>query len=370
MYDEAKKQVKTRVLHVVSGDLWAGAENQVYALIHCLSKRYGIEVFAVILNDGLLAEKLHEAGIATEVVSEKTNSLPQIYNKLCSIVHNWRPDVIHSHRQKEHVLSSLAARRYRIPWVATIHGSPEHATGLRRRLARLVERLVLRFGTHRIVAVSETLKEELARDYSNVVVILNGISPDYVKKRAVDSSAGELDERACNLVFVGRLVPVKQVDRLIELISHLGQQADHSCILHVIGEGPLRADLEDLVTNRGLSRVVRFYGFLEEPLTVVAQMDAMLFGSKHEGLPIAALEALCLGVPVFGPNVGGLGPLIRESKAGDTISMSNLDDAAHVIISRLQTSESKKSASCLLPRGYTIEASTLSYKDMYQRAVR
>ncbi len=86
------------VLHIFSGDLWAGAEVVIYYLLKELRKYPDLKIIALSLNEGILRDRLRKAGIETHVIAESSYSFPQIYLKALVPVKDKSIDIIHSHR--------------------------------------------------------------------------------------------------------------------------------------------------------------------------------------------------------------------------------------------------------------------------------
>ncbi len=121
------------------------------------------------------------------------------------------------------------------------------------------------------------------------------------------------------LLFMGRLVPIKGLDALMEVLLEVGAQ---TCVLEVAGDGPQRAALEQKAAALGLD--VRFHG------VVVGEAKARLLSSCHgfvlpslilpdgrtEGVPVSALEALSYGLPLWATRVGGVTELVDSHRLG------------------------------------------------------
>jgi glycosyltransferase involved in cell wall biosynthesis len=93
--------------------------------------------------------------------------------------------------------------------------------------------------------------------------------------------------------IVGRLVPVKRVDLFLEIAkSVLSQQsAAAKPIFRVIGDGPLRSQMESLADRLDIANQVDFMGHVDNAERAIAQLDVLILCSDHEGLPMVALEA-------------------------------------------------------------------------------
>ena len=114
-------------------------------------------------------------------------------------------------------------------------------------------------------------------------------------------------------VAMGRLVPQKGFDRLIDWFSKLDKPAH----LVILGEGSMRSKLEARILKSNLEERVSLVGQVEVPWQYLANADAFLLPSRWEGMPNAALEALALGTPVIASSeAGGIIELSAETPDG------------------------------------------------------
>src|SRR5688572_18135302 len=97
-----------KVLHIISGDLWAGAEVQACTLLTTLHRESQVQVAAALMNEGELARRLRDHGIPVTVFPESTLNAAAIVCGLRKLMTQWRPDVVHTHRIKENILGCIA----------------------------------------------------------------------------------------------------------------------------------------------------------------------------------------------------------------------------------------------------------------------
>ena len=109
---------KIKVCHLASGDLWAGAEVQVVNSCRGLLDTGAVDVTAVVLNEGRLAKELQSLGLKVFVLDEQTSTWWQILWQLRRHLHRRPVDLLHTHRYKENILGSTAAK---MSGVAHIH---------------------------------------------------------------------------------------------------------------------------------------------------------------------------------------------------------------------------------------------------------
>ena len=140
------------------------------------------------------------------------------------------------------------------------------------------------------------------------------------------------------LVTVGRLVPWKQIDHLIEALAGCGEAG-----LVIVGDGPERTRLEGLVRDRQLVDRVYFAGqrSKQETSALMAACDLFVLNSTYEGFPHAVLEAMCAGLPVVATAVGGTPELVRDGENGLLIS-PDVDGALAKTLMKLVTSSEER----------------------------
>jgi glycosyltransferase involved in cell wall biosynthesis len=308
-------------LHVISGDLWAGAEVQAYTLISSLRKMADIELAVALMNEGELAQRLRAAGVLVSVFDEHRLSAYRILAGLRTLMESWRPDVVHTHRSKENVLGSLANRlAWNVPSVRTAHGANERATRgakarLRYGLTHWLDRWCGRHLQQRVIAVSRELGAALAADFApqKIVVIENGVDVDAVAAHSGPVEFRQDEPDAIHIGIVGRLVPVKRVDLFLHTAALLRiENPQRKWRFHVFGDGPLRAQLTRSAEDRSIADLVRFHGHRADIVACMAGLDGLIMCSDHEGLPMTALEAAVLGVPIVAHAVGGLADIVPK----------------------------------------------------------
>jgi glycosyltransferase involved in cell wall biosynthesis len=380
MQTESRER-KLRVMHVVSGDLWAGAEAQAWTLLTSLSRREDVEPAAVVLNRGELATRLADAGIRTWLLDESAIGTLHLARLLRRAMREFAPDIVHTHRQKENVLGALVAASLGVPSLRTAHGAEEHEVAwhdARRFLARLVDSLVATFMQRAVVAVSDELAARLSAVWPSVriEVIDNTVDEEALRARtrrgptSMDSDVNATGGKnhgpmpgLHRIGLVGRLVPVKRADLFLDVASELARRSPGHYSFDIVGDGPLSGEIRERASAMQ-AVAVHCHGFVADPSTLVARFSALLITSDHEGLPTVALEALALGVPVISRPIGGLPALAR---AGGRCVLTPGDDAraiadtVELVVGEGRTSES------LLPERYRAATGAARHAVLYRR---
>jgi glycosyltransferase involved in cell wall biosynthesis len=286
-----------RVAMIASGDVFGGAERQIMTLCKSATGLFHGTVFQTL--PGPLVHEAEKNGIKVRTDLIGKGIIGQ-GRALSQIVFAEQFDIIHVHGYRGSVLAFLAlvfgAHR---PVVRTVHGAPEHPMSFKMELYSAIGELSAKLCSAHSVYVSEELKRTIGKSKENSSVIHNGREPALAQPRPV-----EYQDKALNLVAVGRLEPVKGLTRAIQAMGDESMPA--GAHLHLIGDGPQRSSLEALAETLGVAEKVHFHGFRPEALAFIASADALLLPSVHEGIPYVLLEAMSFGVPAIASRVGGI----------------------------------------------------------------
>lgn len=298
---------RKRVVHIISGDLWAGAEAQTYTLIKHLQPL--CDIHAILFNEGILATKLRALGVPLSILDESRLSSWQILLQLRTQLKALKPDVIHTHRQKENILGALAnASTNRSFCIRTVHGAPEFNGTWKTALQRNLDQWVGNYLQDAVIAVSSDLKQQLAGRFpqAKVKVVHNGVDTEELLSQVSEADFKARAPTTRHIGIIGRLVPVKRVDLFLDTAAVLNQDPQLNCHFHVIGDGPMRGALERQAKELGLTESVTFHGHRNDIPSCIHSLDAIVICSDHEGTPMVALESLALGTPVVAHETGGL----------------------------------------------------------------
>lgn len=309
-----------KILHILSGDLWAGAEVMAVNLLKVFNAKGHCNLIVVLLNEGRVAEVLRSAGLKVFVIPESNRSFARLLLDFRKIIKDFCPEIIHSHRYKENLISYLAAGRWtrgnaRPLLVSTQHGMPEEGDGrkpsIKSRIIRSMNYFLLSGGFDQCVAVSEDLKanmiQQLGLRRGKITTIRNGI--------AAPESAAATGRKEFVVGSCGRLFAVKNFALFVEIAAMIRSQlSDVRFVL--AGDGPQREALSQLCRRHGLDGIFSMPGHVDDMACLYKGMDLFINTSFHEGIPMSVLEALGHGVPVLAPRVGGFPEIIDHGKDG------------------------------------------------------
>jgi glycosyltransferase involved in cell wall biosynthesis len=178
--------------------------------------------------------------------------------------------------------------------------------------------------------------------------IISGASPKrlFFLPNVVDTSlftpAPRRTKKPVHLLTVGRMVGVKRLDRFVSLVSALSHRTSVPTNGLIVGEGPLRTELQTQAEELRLSPDrLQFCGTSDEPSQIYRDADILLVTSDHEGTPNVVLEAMACGLPVVATRVGGLPALIQHGKTGYLVDPDDETALTDAVLDLVQSSEKR-----------------------------
>ena len=210
-----------------------------------------------------------------------------------------KPVACISFLSRSNFVAIAAARLFGFKAIISERVSPSshHRHMLGGRLARLATRLAYPRADW-IVCPSAGVAHDLARNFAarKTTVIANPLDAAMLAERAARPHHWQPDKPF--IVAMGRLVENKNVSLLLAALATA--RCDHHLVL--LGDGPLRQQLEAQAAQLGLADRVHFLGFVENPFPLIATARFFVSSSDAEGFPNALVEAMALGVPVIATN--------------------------------------------------------------------
>lgn len=238
-----------------------------------------------------------------------------------------KPSLIHGYLSFPHgylalVAGKLTGRRVGVSMIAgpvetyTFGGSPINSFSYCRPLpvngilSSAILYLLKRFD---IITVTGTYTKKYLVDHGiaeDVIFILPHVVDDRFKPMPIDKDI--------DVVFVGRLAPVKHIETLIYAIEKL-KRTRPSIRVVIVGEGESRSDLEELAAARAVNDQVEFAGYQDNAWEWYNRARISVLTSEREGFPYSVIESLACGVPVITSNCGDVMDVVRDGYNGRII---------------------------------------------------
>lgn len=207
--------------------------------------------------------------------------------RLWRTIRHTRPDLVHAHGNKASSMVGRLLPLLKVRSVATLHSRKKNV-----RMFHAFER---------VISVSQASTANLA--HPAIRIVYNGITPSDSRSEAPDEYWHHAP-RGKRVIAVGRLVPVKGFDLLIDAWRAIDAS------LLILGEGFDRPRLEQLIVSNGLSDRVRLAGHQDGVLRYMRGADLMVISSRYEGCPYVLIEALQQDLPVVSTRVGVMPELL------------------------------------------------------------
>jgi glycosyltransferase involved in cell wall biosynthesis len=205
--------------------------------------------------------------------------------------------------------------------VYTAHGwAFRTVAGRSARLYLWADRLVRPLATMTICISESDLRAGLAAGVcraDRTTVIPNSVDPG-------DPPAARGSSVPVKIVTVGRLAWPKDYETLIRAFATLGPGA----VLSVVGDGPLRPEIERELDVKGLTDRVTLVGEVDDVRARLADADIFVLASRSEGMPMSILEAMAAGLPVVASSVGGVPEVVVDGQSGFLVAPSHPDELA------------------------------------------
>lgn len=332
-----------RVLQVIGSTGLYGAERWILALLHHLPPdRARAAIVNLTDRRGGVSPLVHEArarGLSAMDLDTGGRFNPAGAVRLARLARQQRCAILHSHGYKADVLAVLAARLAGLTVISTPHGWSRERD-LRLALYESFGRLVLRFADH-VCPLAPELYEGLLR--SAVPARKLRLIPNAVDIDEVDGVApvGERRDGETIVGYVGQLIRRKNVGCLIEAIAQVARERSDVRLV-IVGAGPLRGELEQMVARLALADHVRFLGYRADGVGLLKTFDLLALPSWEEGIPRCLMEAMAARVPVVASDIPGNRALVDDGNTGVLFRPDAPGELAATILALIESPERRK----------------------------
>jgi len=327
-----------------TGPLVGGMENQLALQAQYLAKLPDIDV--TIIASPTYKALFDPSLTFIPIEMKRSRRNPTLLLELIKNVHRVNPDIIHAHGHK--AVSLLGNLRLfikrKIQLVGTAHGH--------KRKNKAFKKMDM------VLSVSKGIQNTLSPITSTVVY--NGIEPvvassDHAKHKAEFSSSLGLDSNRPLIIGVGRLVKLKNFDRLINASKNLDAN------LVILGDGPEHQTLQALSPSN-----VALAGFREDTRSILFLADLMVICSDREGFSLVLIEALHSRLPVLSTRVGVAVELLPNEYLINSTEETALQKTIQVHLSDLSELKTKQEALFIrAEKEFNIEKITAHTRDIY-----
>jgi len=334
-------------------------------------ERFNVEV--VCLDElGCFADVLRSHGFTVTLLRRKDAHLAKLPLRLARFMRERRIDVAHMHPGTL-IFGALAAKLARVP--AAVY--TEHGRGLPEPRVRLLEDRVSGVLIDSIIAVSADLESYLSRvvrmPRRKITTVMNGIRlTDFSgpsDRQSVLASLG-LPVDAKVVGTVARLDGVKDQLTMLRAFAQVWRSEERARLL-LVGDGPMRAELESFIQEEGLAGAVVITGQRNDVPALIGAMDVFVLSSLSEGTSISLLEAMASGVAPVVTRVGGNPAIVHHDENGLLVEPRDPAGLAAALLTLLHDDDRRgqlaANAAKHVRSRYGIETMVNRYADIYDR---
>jgi len=343
------------VLYVDYKPIFAGGQIALLSLLREIDKKQ-VNATVIVPSESPFTEELRKEGIHFEVIdlgeiqkgwepflllrNLTARITPTV--KLIHLIRRQGIDIVHANGTFSFIACCFAAKLCRVPVIWWVHN-----TGLARNGVFLIPFIRL---ADKIVAVTEAIRREfvgLVRGAdSKISTIYNGL--DLRRFGNVTRREDKLQELGLLqgspiIGTVSRLAPEKGLTYFIDAAARVLSAVPQARFL-IVGDGPIRRELEVEVSRKSLEDRVTFTGFRGDVLDIISTMDIFVLSAvSREALSMAVLEAMALRKPIVATDIGGNRELVVDGENGFLVPPGDAESLARAIIT-LSRDEEKRMA--------------------------
>jgi len=333
------------VMQAITRLIVGGAQETVMYIAALLDKeRYRVDVLSgpQTGSEGSLIEELRTRGISLTILPDMVRQISPLHDslallKMMRLIRTKRYTVVHTNSSKAGIIGRIAARLAGIPIIVhTVHGWSfhEHMAPWLKKIYTTLERFAASFTDAMVVVtdrdIDKGLQEGIGRpeQYHLIrsAIPLDEFDPQRVSRENVRKELGiPLD--APVLGNVGRFSVQKNPLDWVQ-VAALVAKGMPDCHFLLVGDGPLRPEVEALIAENNLSAQTILTGLRRDVPEMLSAIDVFLLTSLWEGLPRVIPQAMAMQVPVIANHVDGSAEAILHGETGYLCNPGDLDDLA------------------------------------------
>ncbi|HXV65583.1 MAG TPA: N-acetyl-alpha-D-glucosaminyl L-malate synthase BshA [Vicinamibacteria bacterium] len=282
---------------------------------------------------------MHEVEVSTYPLFKYPPYTLALATKLAQVAVDEEIDVIHAHYAVPHAVSALLARQIlggQAPKiVTTLHGTDITLVGADESFHRVIKFAIE--VSDAVTTVSQYLRARTIEEFSierAIEVVYNFVDTSRpLRQSAAREHWAPRGEKI--LVHASNFRPVKRAGDVVAIFDLVRRRMPAKLLL--VGEGPDRIMVRDLVKDSGRQEDVHFLGEQDDLESILASSDLLLLPSEEESFGLVALEAAAAGVPVVGSRVGGLPEVVVHGETGYLLPVGETGPMAEAAIAVLST---------------------------------
>lgn len=366
---------KFNILYVIEGGPnWGGAEKNLLNVLRVIDRnRFSVEVCCLV--GGSVAEEFKTADVPVTVLDMRDKWDYRAVLRLASLLTSKDTHIIHTCLYASNTFGRIAAFIARTPVTVAWEQSMAY---VKPRRHVWVDWFLNKF-THFIVAPSEAVRQSIIEKEGisgEKIEVLHNIIVDSEFTLTIDTKTkrAELGIEQDDIVIgcVANLSEHKGQKYLVEAVPQIIRSFPNiKCLL--IGDGPLRSELEDNIKRMGLESKIILTGFRRDIPELLSIMDLYVQPSLREAFAVSMMEAMFMGKPVVASRVGGTPEMVRDGETGILIPARDSRGIAEAVLELLKdkerASEMGRAGSERIKAYFTAEATVAKLEKLYEKFI-
>ena len=287
-----------------------------------------------------VVEDLRSEGVPVRRLGNGRIANPRWIRDLLAELRDGEVDILHVHSPLPGSIARvvLAVTRRRVKVVVTEHNRWDRYA----RPTRWVNRATFGLNDAALAVSADCRSTMPPRIQARVRVLEHGIDAEVVLK-SLDQRQRVREELciAADAIVVGTVANLREQKNYPLMLATAKQVlAEHPNVVFLaVGQGPLESSLNQLHDELGLGDHFRFLGFRSDATDVMAALDVFMLSSHHEGLPVALMEAMTLGLPIVSTAVGGIPEMVTDDHEGRLVADGSERELTQALIEVIEDAD-------------------------------
>jgi glycosyltransferase involved in cell wall biosynthesis len=373
VFNSANHDHKINLLIAVAGLNIGGAEVVIRDLTRMIdTRRFNVTVFCL-KTLGIIGRELVRDGYDIIATSDSDELKVDYFSflQMLRVIHKKRIDIVHTHTTD--ALADAAVCKMLRPWIKLIHtfhfGNYPHQD----KNIMWMEFLSSKF-VNRLVAVGEVQLSQLMAVYKfrcrRITRIWNGVT--IAKRSGGEAFRTQIGVDNASGILIGTIATLTTQKGLSDFLTVASRfrNAKHKVGFVIVGDGPLRKDLEAMQRDLGLEDIVLFTGWVRNASEIaLPALDVFFQPSLWEAMSIAILEAMAAAKPIVATRVGETPHIIEDGTDGLLVDPHDIEGMAAALWRLVNDTALRRrmgaAAARKFSRYFTVRHMTRAYENLY-----
>ncbi len=325
---------KITVLHTESSKGWGGQEVRTFRESVGLTK-LGVRIIILCQPGSVLSEKADAAGIEVKACVMKKSYDVFAVKRIMKLIQDERIDIINTHSGRDTLLAGIAGR---------LSGRKPAIVRTRHLALPITSKFTYNYLAHKIVTVSEYVRNYLISEgipSSKITAVhtcvdLDSFNPDIANETLRKELGLNAETPLVGMVAILRRKKGHHI--LLEAIPGILKEVPETVFV-LAGNGPQEENIINRLKEQGLEDKVYLLGLRNDVPDILKSIDVFVLPTLQEALGTSFIEAMAMGKPVIGADVGGVGELMKDGENGYLVKPDSPSDLAGAVIKVLRSDD-------------------------------